>query len=198
MRSLLLSSNTLFFNDFFLGQAPRNKISILVGVVFLGIAFFVVVRFPDKPMRYTDPLENFKYGSIGSDIDKGLPLDIIQVLPKMFPEYLPEGARAQDYTAFGMIQEPGRALPIGFSMRRRFGFVEMVGLTCAVCHTGSVRASAESKPIIIPTMPANTLDLLAYFEFLFNCAADARFNTKEVIKAIKTEKSVDPISLNIS
>ena len=172
----------------------RNTLVLLCGVVLVGIVVFIAVRWPDKPVRYADPLENFKYGSIGSDIDRGLPIDIVAVLPKMFPEYLPEGARSQDYTALGLIQEPGRALPIGFSMRRRFGFFNVVGLNCAVCHTGSVRATPESTPIIIPTMPANTFDVLAYFEFLFNCAGDARFNTAEVLKAIKQHKSVDPLS----
>ncbi|ETX08436.1 hypothetical protein [Candidatus Entotheonella palauensis] len=170
-----------------------KTILILLAIAVLGVIVFAVIRFPDKPIRYADPIENFKYGSIGSDIDNGLPMDIIRVLPAMFPEYLPEGAQAQDYTAFGLIQEPGRDLPIGFSVRRRYGFLKVVGFNCSFCHTGSVRATAESQPMIIPTMPSNTFDLLAFFEFLFDCAADSRFNAKDVIAAIKKQKSVNPL-----
>ena len=37
--------------------------------------------------------DHFKYGSIGSEAGKGIPYRIWKVLPVMFPEYLPDGAK---------------------------------------------------------------------------------------------------------
>jgi cytochrome c5 len=138
----------------------------------------------NRPVTYEDILEHFKYGSIGSDIENGLPVRIIQVLPRMFPEHLPAGA-PKDYTAFGFLQEPGRPLPIGFSMRRRF--IDLTGLNCAICHVGQVRTSANDQPRVILGMPANTVDLLAFFEFLIACAADNRFTADNIIAEMEKD-----------
>src|SRR4051812_42799321 len=61
----------------------------------------------------TDEVENFKYGSIGSDAH-GIPLLILQALPRICPDLLPVGG----VDAFGFITEPGHDLPIRLSRRR--------------------------------------------------------------------------------
>ena len=92
---------------------------------------------PDRPVDYQGDRQHFYYGSIGSDVSAGLPLRVVMALPRAFPEYLPPGAARHDYAAFGFIQEPGHAMPIGFSIRRQI--VDLTAINCAACHTGSVR-----------------------------------------------------------
>jgi mono/diheme cytochrome c family protein len=133
---------------------------------------------PNRLVDLEDPVEHFKYGSIGGDVENGLPLEIMKILPRAFPQYLPKGA-AQDYTAFGFIQEPGHAMPIGFSTRQVY--VPVTGLTCSACHTGTMRASADEAPHVYLGMGAKTLDLESYFKFLFDCAGDPRFTPEYLI-----------------
>ncbi|WP_437630067.1 cytochrome c [Sorangium sp. So ce854] len=143
---------------------------------------------PNRPVTYEGIEDHFKYGTIGADTESGLPLRVMQVLPRMFHEYLPAGPA--DYTAFGFMQEPGRPMPIGFSIRRRF--IDLVGLNCAVCHVGSVRATEGSAPLRYLAMPANTVDLQAYFEFLFRCAEDERFTPDLVIDEMERDGALFP------
>lgn len=159
----------------------------------LALAILMLILFsifsPNRPVSYSDDLEHFYYGSIGSDISGGLPVKVLRVLPEMFPEYLPEGAVA-DYTAFGFIQQPGHAMPIGFSTRRQL--IDLTSINCGTCHTGSVRESPSDDPLIIAGMPANTVDLLSFFKFLFQCAGDERFNTAKIYAKMK-EKGLTSI-----
>ena len=61
----------------------------------------------------------------------------------------------------------------------------MVGLNCAVCHVGTLRASKDAPRQIIAGMPANQFNLQAYLNFLRNIANDKRFNADTLIPAIK-------------
>lgn len=161
-----------------------RRLAVIVAIL-LGVFLLLSYRYsPNRPVVYAGIEDHFKYGSIGSDIENGLPLKIIKVLPRMFPEYLPEGA-PRDLTAFGFIQEPGRELPIGFSKRR--AVIDLVGLNCAACHVGVVRASEQAEPKIYLGMPANTVDLHAFFNFLFACAGDSRFTPDNVIAEIEKD-----------
>ncbi len=163
------------------------KFGVFVAVVLVLaiIAALLVNRYaPNRPVVYGDITEHFKYGSIGSDIENGLPLRILQVLPRMFPGYMPAGG-PQNYTAFGFIQEPGRPLPIGFSIRRRL--IDLAGLNCAACHVGEVRASADAEPQVILGMPANTVDLQLFFGFLFACAGDNRFTADNIMAEMEKD-----------
>ncbi len=163
--------------------ARFRLLCIWVALGSLLFLFLLNIFAPNRPVDYKGEKEHFYYGSIGSDISGGLPLKVMQVLPTMFPEHLPKGAKKHDYTAFGFIQQPGAKMPIGFSIRRRF--IDFTALNCAACHTGSVRESPNSEPMIVAGMPANTVDLLAFFKFLFDCAADRRFNAEEVLAAME-------------
>lgn len=166
----------------------RLKLLIAAAAALLGVGLYLSYRYsPSRPVIYSDILEHFKYGSIGSDIENGLPLSVMKVLPRMFPEHLPPGG-PRDYTAFGFIQEPGHAMPIGFSTRRRF--VDLVGMNCAICHVGSVRRSVDDPPQIHLGMPSNTVDLQAFTDFLIRCAADPRFAPDRMIAEIEEDGSL--------
>jgi mono/diheme cytochrome c family protein len=104
----------------------------------------------------------------------------------VFPDLLPRPA--ENYTAFGFLYESDTPLPIGFSVRRQI--IDRSAINCAACHTGSVRASPESDPILITGMPANTVDLLGFFRFLFATAADARFNPDTLIAAMEEDEAL--------
>jgi hypothetical protein len=163
----------------------RWTVAVVVVVMLLGLAALLAQRYAsNRPVAYDDIEDHFKYGSIGSDIESGLPLRILEVLPRIFPDYLPAGG-PKDYTAFGFIQEPGHRLPIGFSVRRRV--IDLAGLNCAVCHVGQVSASVDAEPQTILGMPANTVDLLAFFEFLAACAADNRFTADRIIAEMERD-----------
>lgn len=157
----------------------------VVLVVLAALVVMAAQRYAlNRPVAYEDVEDHFKYGSIGSDIENGLPLRILQALPRLFPKYLPEGG-PPDLTAFGFIQEPGRPLPIGFSVRRRL--IDLAGFNCAFCHVGQVRASVGAEPQTIPGMPSNTVDLLQFFEFLIACAGDNRFTADNIIAEMEKD-----------
>lgn len=124
--------------------------------------------------------EYFKYGSIGTEAEAGIPYWIWLVLPRIFPEHLPGPG---GYPGLGFMVEPGEALPIGFS-RKTIGF-ERVAFNCAVCHTTSVRVSADERPTFYPGGTANTMDAQAYLRFLRRAAEDERFTADVIIEAIQ-------------
>ena len=164
---------------------------VIAVLIAAGLGLVLNSFAPNRPVDYQSDKEHFYYGSIGSDVSGGIPLKVIQVLPAMFPEYLPKGSAKLDYTAFGFIQEPGTRMPIGFSIRRQL--IDLTAINCAACHVGSVRASAGDRPVVIPAMPSNTVDLFAFFKFLFACAADDRFNTPNVLAAMDRAGTKGPL-----
>ena len=174
------------------GQARAFAGGCLIAVVITSALLLLLNRFaPNRPVDYRSDRDHFYYGSIGSDVSGGLPLKVVQVLPAMFPEYLPKGEGPPDYTRFGFIQEPGARMPIGFSVRRQI--IDLTAINCAACHTGSVRETPQTTPVIIPAMPANTVDLYAFFKFLFDCAADNRFSTDNILAAMDRAGLSEPL-----
>jgi len=112
-----------------------------VALVLLG-ALGAAIRFlPDRPVRYDDPVEHFKYGSTGGERNMGFPYWLFQVLPEVCPDFLP----GKGYESLGFIFEPGRDLPVGMSKRRHLGH-DPVFLNCAVCHTATVRTAPGARP----------------------------------------------------
>ena len=125
-------------------------------------------------------VEQFKYGSIGAD-KLGLPLAVLQAIPLVCASTLPAGAdpRHQPLAAFGMIYEPGHALPIGFSTRRLplLG-ITLTGTTCSACHTSTVRETPASPRTMYFGAPNIRFDVQAFNTFLLGCISDpARFNS---------------------
>ena len=198
----------------------RVRAFATLGVLAVGWAAYWVF-FAEIPKDYENPVDHFKYGSIGSEPYGGLPLRLWEVLPAAFPEHLPNpdayrsiaaaGRSPLDgYRQFGFVAEPNHPLPIGFSVRHRA--IDWVGLNCAVCHVGTLRVTEGLDPsrlyrhtpvafavaekdadartssdrrAIILGMPANSVDLTAYFEFLFDCAQDPRFTVDYLMGHIK-------------
>jgi hypothetical protein len=125
--------------------------------------------------HHADPVEHFKYGSIGSEISSGVPYWFWQALPRIFPEEF--GGRL-DYAAFGFLYETDgegrqRDMPIGFS-RRDYRSVDLVWFNCSVCHVGTWREDKEAPRHLVSAMPSNNLDLFRFVRFLLEAAPDAR------------------------
>ena len=154
---------------------------LLLIVIPLAAVAWAFARFGvDQPVVYDDPQDHFKYGSTGGERQAGFPYWIWRVLPTVCEDYLP----GEGYASLGMIFEAGHDLPVGMSQRRVTG-LDRVFLNCAVCHASTVRDAPGAPPRVITGMPANTLDLLSFQKFFFDCAADARFSPGYIIPAIK-------------
>ncbi len=53
-------------------------------------ALYAALRFlPDRPVTYADPVEHFKYGSLGGERNMGFPYWLFAVLPEVCPDLLP-------------------------------------------------------------------------------------------------------------
>ena len=132
-----------------------------------------------------DILNHFKYGSVGTEERVGIPYWIWRVLPIVFADKLPNRP-GQGYERIGFISEgAAHGRPIGtteFKSR-----VNLVGLNCATCHAGTVRAAPGAPRQIVLGMPANQMDLQAYSRFLTACANDPRFTASTLLAAIKRE-----------
>jgi len=134
------------------------------------------------------PVEHFKYGSIGAD-KLGLPLSLMKAIPLVCADMLPPGTdpRNKPYTAFGMIYEPGKVLPIGFSSRRLpiIGMT-LTGSTCSTCHTATVRETPTAQPSLYFGAPNQRFDVERFNDFLMNCISDtSRFNSTKLDRAFR-------------
>ena len=171
---------------------------ILIPLLLLAIiAIYLIWYFTsDRTKHYADIREHFKYGSIGSETGGTIftpvggvlpPYLVFKTLPKVCPDKLPGG-----YASLGMVFEPGHDMPIGVSRRWRLG-IEQVGLNCAACHTGTVRAASDSQPMIMLGMPAHQFDIERFFQFVLSCSLDDRLTAENVIA--KAEEMGDHVSL---
>lgn len=152
-----------------------------------GIALYLLGRsHRDDAKIYADPADHFKHGSTGGERLSGFPYWIWQVLPALFPEYLPGGTYLKEapYAPIGFIYEPGSDLPVGVSKRNVQG-MDRVFLNCAICHAGTWRSRPNERPRVVLGMPANTIDLQAFERFLFQCATDERFTPERILSAIE-------------
>ena len=105
----------------------------IVGLVTTVLGSIAYHRFTrnDTP-HYASDVNHFKYGSIGSEPDSGLPYWVWQALPSLYPEVF----KGSDYRVFGFVYENDdqgrkRDLPVGVS-RRSVNGVDLVWLNCAV------------------------------------------------------------------
>jgi hypothetical protein len=155
----------------------------IAAIAALAVLWLFLMLRLDRPVRYDAIEEHFKYGSIGSEPGVSLlrpvggvlpPYFVFTALPSVCSDRLPGG-----YASLGFIMEPGRALPVGVSRRRRLG-VDHVGLNCAVCHTGTVRDSPSAAPRIVLGMPAHQIDLQRFVEFVLDCTLDNRLTADAV------------------
>jgi hypothetical protein len=154
-------------------------ITLLVGLV--GGAVLLGRFGADTPVAYKDDLEHFKYGSLGSEHEFGVPYWIWRALPELFEDKLPKPGKG--WESVGFVFEKGKDLPVGMSQRRYLGF-DVVWLNCAFCHAGTVRESAQSEPKVYTAMPANTFDFRAFMRFLFATGEDRRFTPADILRQI--------------
>jgi hypothetical protein len=174
-------------------KSPRPLKVLFAAVVLSGLVALVgggilLARFAGEATpRYDDIRDHFLYASIGSEPESGVPLAFWRALPRLYPEAFES---REDYSAFGFLYESGRELPVGVS-RREVAGVELVWLNCAVCHTGVVRETSEAEARLVLGMPANTLRLHDFFQFLLKAADDAALAPEPLFAAM--EASGEPL-----
>ena len=155
----------------------------VVVVILLVLAGWVLYTnlFRHEPeIVYADIVQHYKYASIGLGADSRVPFWIFKALPDVFPDKLPG---AGGYASLGLILEDGMDRPVGFA-RRVFGY-ECVEANCSLCHTSLYRKTPDSKPVVVPGGPAHTMDLQGFQRFLYDSAADPRFNPDTIMAAIE-------------
>jgi mono/diheme cytochrome c family protein len=163
-----------------LNQPKWTRLVILSALILLCLGFVAYgvwyKLFRRVHTVYASDQDYWKHGSIGVEDPEGIPYWIWLELPKIFPDKLrlPGG-----YTGLGILWEEGSEMPIGFT-KEIIGFPR-VGINCAACHTGTVRATPEVKPTFLYAGPSTRFDSQAYVRFLFACAHDDRFNADTIL-----------------
>ncbi len=167
------------------GRLRRKRLWTLGPLVLILVVAAVLVvtnlwrLSTDEPVRYANIGDHFKYGSIGSEPESGLPYWMWRALPIMFENELgPDGLRV-----FGFLYEPDRDLPIGVS-RRNYRGVELAWLNCAACHTGTYTGEDGARHIVLG-MPSNNLDFESFVRFLFKAVADSRLTPRSVMDGMR-------------
>jgi processive rubber oxygenase RoxA-like protein len=170
-------------------RVARYSIALIAVVIVVGVAYMAYDYARDEPEEFfDDPVKQFKYGSTGGDRLAGVPAGIFKALPELCRDYLP----GEGWQSLGFVFEEGMDRPVGTSKRHHLGF-DRIGLNCSVCHVGTYRTAPESRPVVVPGMPANRLDLARFAQFLTSCALDERFNPWQVPQA--AERSGANLSL---
>jgi hypothetical protein len=170
-------------------RRSRTCLRLLLGMILFlgGFVAYAAWRFGgDTPVDYAAIEDHFKYGSTGGERESGFPYWIWKALPHVCEDKLPEGKKfpGQEYRALGFVYEGRRDLPVGVSKRRHMG-IDRVFLNCAVCHTSTVRDTPDSAPRLVTGMPANTVDLMTFEKFMFDCAKDAKFSPERIVPEVQ-------------
>jgi mono/diheme cytochrome c family protein len=140
-------------------------------------AYYHLIR--PELISQTSLVDNYKYGSVGND-DTEIPYWIWLILPRIFSDMLPHPG---GYTALGFTWEAGQETPVGVS-KQTIGYPR-ISLNCAVCHSGTYRATATTPPVILPTAASSKFDYERYRQFLATAAADSRFTADYLLDTIK-------------
>ena len=151
----------------------------IAGAVGYAIWYKAFREEPQPDWVTATPEMRFKYGSIGAERDAGIPYWIFYVLPRMFPEKLPGPG---GYASLGVSWEQGQELPIGFT-KKVVGFPRVAN-NCAACHTANYRVRENENPEFVIAGAGHTLNLVAFFRFLIDCAKDPRFNADNMMREI--------------
>jgi len=129
----------------------RLTLAVTTLAVVVAVGAFVWWKlFRVVPVEYADDVENFKYGSIGTNPSTGLPYYLWMVLPRVFPEYLPGNG---GYASVGMTWEPGHETPVGFT-KMTIGFPR-IAVNCAACHSAPFRKPGQGAPTHYAGAPAH-------------------------------------------
>jgi hypothetical protein len=152
-------------------------------LVVAGTASAVLVYerfFREDPAPYfASDEDHFYFGSIGTESAEGVPYWLWLVLPRVFPDLLPEEG---GYASLGFLAKDGHELPIGLS-KVTVGFPR-VGINCAACHAASYRSSPDTLATIVPAAASHQTSPQAYVRFLFAAASDPRFNADTLLAEI--------------
>lgn len=135
--------------------------------------------------HYDDIVEHFKYGSIGTEKRLGVPAPLFDLFPVMFADLLPKDRPGKGYEKLGFLYEPGHLRPIGTTVRELP--VEIVGLNCAACHTGTMRDAPGGERRLLLGASSVNFDIEGYFQFLLAVAQDPRFTTDKLLDGIKQQ-----------
>ncbi len=177
-----------------LKQRRRRRLPLTILVTLMGLAgllalimaiwlLFALLR--GGPEHFTDEEQHFLHGSIGSETSSGLPYEVWQALPYLFPDAF-EGKPT--YEAYGFLyqeDEKGRSdLPIGISRRDQLGLT-LVWFNCAVCHAGTYREEEGAEQVIVAGMPSNNLQFHAFIEFLLDAAISPKLAADPLFEAIE-------------
>lgn len=157
-------------------------IAVVAVVALLAIVGWYKLYRVVAAAEYASDEDNFKYGSIGTEDQSGLPFYMWKVLPRVCPDLLPGPG---GYASLGMIFEPGHDSPIGFSIKT-IGFPR-IGVNCGICHTGTLRDAANAEPRLTVGGTAIQFDSQSYLRFLFRCAGDARFTAGRIIDEMERD-----------
>ena len=145
----------------------------------LGGLFAWVKFFRQEKQVFANEAEQFKYGSLGAEGDRGIPYYLWLVLPRVFPDLMPGPG---GYKSFGVVWEEGHEIPVGFS-KKIVGF-DRVTNNCAICHTATYRAREDETPHVV-VAAGSPVQLQAMLRFLFKAAHDPRFNSDTIMNEIR-------------
>jgi hypothetical protein len=152
----------------------------IVVLLLLLVAAYYLVFVNQYVIAYRDDVEHFKYGSIGSEPNSGIPILVFRALAVMYRDQL----GLTGYRRFGMLYENEQSeLPIGMSRRIVTG-VERVWFNCSVCHVGTFRRDVTDKPTFLYGAPSNNLRLYELLQFFLKVSADPKFNADNLVAAI--------------
>lgn len=162
---------------------PRAAVVALATLVAGGLWFLGPDRRQASGPRFASDEEHFKYGSVMRPGLPGFPLYVFEALPDAFPDLLPGG-----WATLGLIQEPGRAAPVGFA--EQAGPIPGLTLNCALCHSGTYRTSEVSVARFVPGAPAESLDFQRLLGFLFAAGADPRFTDGTLMASLRKRRNL--------
>src|SRR6266404_1528748 len=86
----------------------------IAALIALGGWFTWQKFFREEKEVFANEEEQFKYGSLGAEDDRGIPYYLWLVLPRVFPDLMPGPG---GYRSFGVVWEEGQELPVGFSKK---------------------------------------------------------------------------------
>ncbi len=158
-----------------------TAIAVIILLLVGGVGYVAWYNlFREVPTYYESAEDHFKYGSIGTEQEQGVPYWIWLVLPRIFPEKLPGPG---GYTSLGITWEEGQEMPVGFT-KKTIGFPR-VGINCATCHSATFRKTAKDIPTIVPAGPSSKFNLQGYIRFLGDSASDPKFTPEYILDEIK-------------
>lgn len=168
-----------------MGADTRNRSAIVLAAILLfvlavtgGVTYVKFFRELPPPTFASDE-DHFLFGSVGTEVEQGVPYWIWLVLPRIFPEYLPGPG---GYASLGILGKDGHEMPIGLS-KVTVGFPR-VGRNCAMCHTARFRRRLQDPPTIVAAAPSHQTGDQEYLRFLLACASDPRFTADTILGEI--------------